>query len=225
MKFYSLNKKQDQLFIHLLRRSPIGNSPISKALKNSNIGITVASDFFSDTSSPAFFKVIPFRRFYTQHDPAVIIGHMEHQDLVDYIEAAYKLKQYLSAFLMQAAYIESVVKINLDFVVSDNIEKQDTNFYKALRKKLDKFGIMDSLKFLKDTDALSEEHYKILDEYRIKRNKIVHDLIFQMMNNPSFEKELKETYNKAHTSIISSEWFKEVVEIVEIVEKKNNKKS
>lgn len=143
---------------------------------------------------------------------------MDHQDLVNHIEGSFLKKQFLEAFLVQSAYIEGLLKLYADYnfwqETKDKIEK--SQLLKELNKKLTRYSLNELIEFLFRTKLISEDQKNELNEYRERRNKVLHDLISEIRKEP-FEKELKEICEKGK-KIIESKEFIEMAEMIKYLE-------
>jgi hypothetical protein len=144
---------------------------------------------------------------------------MKHADLTDHIKGSYLKKQYLEAFLVQSAYIESLLKLAVDYSFWDKIvrnietEKQDRYFIRTVNDLVESQNLNNCIHFLKKTNLIDGSQASKLHAYREKRNKILHDLVKQM-NTQTFEIELKEACNLG-IEIVSSDAFIKAVTILE----------
>lgn len=159
---------------------------------------------------------------------------MKHQDLVDNIEGSYLKKNYLEAFLLQSAYIESLVKLFFDlnfskYTSKNSSDKQDGDegrrklFLKTLNSHFDKTNIVEILRLLEASGLISKEQHNLLDKYRIKRNKVLHDIVFEM-GAGTFESDLKGACDIGKI-IVKSEEFVQMGTIVQKFEELFEKKA
>jgi hypothetical protein len=118
---------------------------------------------------------------------------MKHRELTDHIQGSFLKKQYLEAFLVQSAYIESLLKLYVDFslynLVGDKHFEDKVSL--SMRKKFDKFNLNDLIKFLYDAEKISKQQRDALNMYRENRNRILHYII-QEIGKDGFEESLKE---------------------------------
>lgn len=144
---------------------------------------------------------------------------MRRTELVNHIKGSYLKKQYLEAFLVQSAYIEGLLKILLDYKYWEEVEKRGVEVNKIneeIRIRVRKFGLSELADFLKKIELIDNNQKKKIDEYRLKRNKVLHDLVLQISTD-DFEKELKATCELGDR-ITDDEKFKKIESILDGVE-------
>ena len=111
-----------------------------------------------------------------------------YQHLLDEAEGAYLKKEYLEAFLIQSCIIEGVVKNyaaeKLDYIIVGN------NLLKDKFDNWDVSRLVDSLLIAGKIDSFL---YKKLNDYRKKRNNVIHDLLSHEDKN-LLDGELKSAY-------------------------------
>ena len=145
---------------------------------------------------------------------------MKHRELTNHIQGSFLKKQFLEAFLVQSAYIESLLKLYADFTfykVTDTKSFSD-KMLSSLRKSIERYALEKLIRFLHESGLINDKQKKLLDAYRIKRNKVIHDLLKQM-SDENFEIELREVCVEG-TEIIESTEFKEIAEMIERSEEK-----
>jgi len=143
---------------------------------------------------------------------------MRYQELKDHIKGSFLTKEYLQAFLIQSAFIEGLLKVYLDFNIflsTKGVEEEGV--LKSLGKITKEFNLFEIIKFLEDSKLISGEQYKNLEKYRIKRNKILHDLLNEITKKDNLEVELIDIY-KIGDSIISSKEFSDIGDMVKSVD-------
>jgi hypothetical protein len=127
-------------------------------------------------------------------------------------------KHFLDAFLTQGAYIESLLKLYVDY--SFFVEADQKSFEKpvltAVHKSFEKYSLNELIQFLQNSGLIAKEQRGALDSYRQRRNRILHDLLKEIRKE-TFEADLKETY-LAGEKIIESDSFKKIVDLVDILE-------
>ena len=111
-----------------------------------------------------------------------------YRRLVEKAEIAFNDERYLEAFLIQSCLFESVIK---DFAIFSlkpifeshpNLKQKSTNF--ELARLVDELFV---------ANKIPNDLYKNLDEYRKKRNKIIHQIL-KFESPKKFEKELRDAY-------------------------------
>ena len=111
-----------------------------------------------------------------------------YQHLLDEAEGAYLKQEYLEAFLIQSCIIEGVVKNyaaeKLDYIIVGN------NLLKDKFDNWDVSRLVDSLLIAGKIDSFL---YKKLNDYRKKRNNVIHDLLSHEDKN-LLDGELKSAY-------------------------------
>jgi hypothetical protein len=152
---------------------------------------------------------------------------MQHKELTDHIQGSFLKRQYLEAFLVQSAYIESLIKIYADFkyfIWSYDKEKEmtedgesDKAMRKTIKKHIARLGLHDLIEFLFNANLISLEQKKLLHKYREKRNIVLHDLIKEM-GEQDFENEVKKVC-EIGTKLIEGEEFKQMASLVDLLEK------
>lgn len=143
---------------------------------------------------------------------------MKHRELTNHIKGSFLKRQFLEAFLVQSAYIESLLKLFADYSFFN--AAQDKAFSDkvlvAARKNIEKFGMNDLVKFLHDAGLVSKEQKKLLNTYRERRNRMMHDLIKEIAKD-GFEAELKEICEKGNEIIESAEIIK-IADLIDYME-------
>ncbi len=148
-------------------------------------------------------------------NPIPSTKNMKNEQLKNRIKGAVLKEKYLEAFLAQSAYIESLVKLYVDYNLFDlyNIDqpydenkKKINKMIDILRKKFEKYNLYDLIEFLSESELLSPEERQQFDKYREKRNKILHDLLMEIIKKENFENELKNTCELGE-KIINSQKF------------------
>jgi len=151
---------------------------------------------------------------------------MKHTQLKNHIKGSFLKEQYLEAFLVQSAYIESLLKLYLDFSywkAAGGIKMSENSILSVMYKKIQRYGLNELTVFLHSAKLISEDQKKILNSYRKKRNSILHDLIKEMIAKETLENELKEVCEIGNKIINSSE-FAKIVSLVDLIEKKDREK-
>ncbi len=144
---------------------------------------------------------------------------MKYQELRDHILGSHLMRHNLETFLIQSAYLESLLKTYADFhfFTETGGKSFDNKLLNAVKKDIEKYSLSNLVDLLKRADLVSSEQKKLLDEYRIKRNKVLHDLLGQVASE-SFEQELIAVYNTG-TKITETEEFKRIENILDEMEK------
>lgn len=127
----------------------------------------------------------------------------------------------MEAFLVQGAYIESLLKSHADFSLWLEInELENSDLIKTLRKDVTNYSLFRLVEFLRRSKLISNSLAQDLHIYRDKRNKIVHDLLDQI-NNESFEQEMREVCELGE-KITSSTEFGDILDIIKDLETESN---
>ena len=140
---------------------------------------------------------------------------MKHKELTNHIQGSFLKKQFLEAFLVQSAYIESLLKLYIDYTFF--LETEGASFTNKMldtfRESVERYGMAQVVSFLYKSELITDEQKKLLDSYRVRRNKVMHDLLGEI-NDIRFEEEL-EAICKKGTEIIENKAFKEMAELIE----------
>lgn len=128
---------------------------------------------------------------------------MKRKDVIDNIEGSRLKKQFLEAFLLQSAFIESLLKkliqddffANITFKVMQEELKKGSNFQPPKQvnywnEKLMRQNLYEIIEYLAKIDVITDVLKKQLHVYREKRNIVLHDLV-GTMTRLEFEKELE----------------------------------
>lgn len=148
---------------------------------------------------------------------------MLHQQLKNHIEGSILKEQYLEAFLVQSAYIESLLKLYVNYVFWDEFSKDqdDTPMKKCLSKKLKKFNLYNAIEFLSDSEIINDEIKTNLHTYRQKRNDTLHELL-QQIDNQEFDQHLKDICHLGE-NIINSTKLNEMSHFLIKIKKEGHK--
>lgn len=111
-----------------------------------------------------------------------------YRKLVDKAELAFLNKRYLEAFLIQSCLFESVTKSFAYLFLKSTFESNQT-----LKQKSNNFELARLTDELFIAGKITQKTYDNLDNYRKKRNKIIHQIL-NFKDIKIFEKELKKTY-------------------------------
>ncbi len=128
------------------------------------------------------------------------------------------MRHDLEAFLIQSAYLESLLKMFADyhFFIETQEKSFDNKLLGAVKKDLEKYSLANLVDLLKRADLISKNQKDLLDQYRQKRNRVLHDLLGQIATD-SFEEELREVY-QIGVKITESKEFKDIEEILDTIE-------
>jgi hypothetical protein len=146
---------------------------------------------------------------------------MKHSQLRNHIQGSFLKEEYLEAFLVQSAYIESLLKVHVDFScwkAAGGIKIDENPVSLAMYKATREYNLYQIIDFLYSAKLISEDLRTTLDSYRLNRNIILHDLIKEIIRKEDFEKELKnicETGNE----IIGEEEFTKIIKLIDLMEK------
>lgn len=144
---------------------------------------------------------------------------MKHRELTDHIKGSFLKRQYLEAFLVQGAYIESLLKMFADLNFSSATRMHTVKGHDvivAAREQLTEMGLYKLTVFIEQAGLISKEKFDQLDKYRIRRNKTIHDLIKEIKNK-EFDAELKGVCEQGN-KIIESEEFSKIGEMLDQME-------
>lgn len=146
---------------------------------------------------------------------------MKHRELTDHIKGSFLKRQYLEAFLVQSAYIESLLKLSADysfFLATSKVRKPSPpKILEVVSRNLERMALNDLINFLYKAEVITKKQKDLLDEYRIRRNKMLHDLITEIQKD-KFEVELREICEKG-TLIIEDQAFIEMADLIDFLEK------
>jgi hypothetical protein len=144
---------------------------------------------------------------------------VHHKQLTNHIKGSVLKEQFLEAFLVQSAYIESLLKLYARFIIYTTTkgESHTNKVLKVITGDIERYGLHDLLRFLYKTESISKDEHALLDKYRNQRNRVLHDLVAEIRKD-TFDKEL-EVICTLGTTIIEDKKFKEMASIVEEVEK------
>lgn len=147
---------------------------------------------------------------------------MKHRELTDHIKGSFLKQQYLEAFLVQGAYIESLLKMfaDLNFRSATRMHTvKGHDVIAAARRQLTEMGLYKLIIFIKEAGLISKEQSDQLDKYRERRNQIIHDLIKELKKE-EFDAELKKVCEQG-SKIIESDKFSKMGEILDQMESQN----
>lgn len=150
---------------------------------------------------------------------------MKHEELRNHIWGSHLMRHNLEAFLIQSAYLEGLLKDITDYhffslifsLTQGKFSTVGDNLYGAIKHIIEKYTFAELSDFLKREDKISNEEQTKLNEYRQKRNKILHDLLKQSAS-PTFDNELIDAYNLGKTILDSNE-FKYMDSMLDKIEK------
>jgi len=140
---------------------------------------------------------------------------MKHRELVNHIKGSFLKRQYLEAFLVQSAYIESLLKLYADFIFfkATSGGSYDNPILNELKNRIGKYSLNDLISLFRKSSEITKEEFDLMNSYRIKRNKILHDLVKEI-RNPDFEKELELVCEKGN-KVIEDKKFNQIAELIE----------
>ncbi len=145
---------------------------------------------------------------------------MKHEQLKNHIKGSFLKEQYLESFLVQSAYIEGILKIDADFnywKAAGEKEMSKNPVLMAMYKKIDKYNLNALTGFLYESKIITKKTKGLLDSYRKKRNRVLHDLIFEI-SKETFEKDLKDVCTIGN-KIIASREFVKIPSMIDFLEK------
>jgi hypothetical protein len=127
---------------------------------------------------------------------------MRRKDVLDNIEGSRLKKQFLEAFLLQSAFIESLLKklIDDDFFSSVTFKVMGDEFKKGnflepkqisfIKERLLRQNLYEIIEYLGKIEVIDSELKRKLHKYRESRNDVLHDLVGKMSRD-EFEAELE----------------------------------
>lgn len=123
---------------------------------------------------------------------------MKHKELLNQIEGYLKLGHYLQAFLVQSAYIESLIRVRQDFQLFVELGKtgygslKNKPYLQEINKDLQRISVQKIVSRLEKSGVFdkSKDEPKTLYLYFDKRNAVIHNLTLEM-SGAQFEKELE----------------------------------
>jgi len=154
---------------------------------------------------------------------------MKHLDLRNDIEGSILKKHFLEAFLLQSAYIEALLKQLVDFSLwaatsgiseSETAPKEHKKLLLAIRQNANRYTFNQLTMLLRDAGILDADQSKLLDEYRKKRNPVLHNLVREVTTKETIDIELREICQKGKT-LLESQQFQSVVDLIDWLEKKH----
>lgn len=143
---------------------------------------------------------------------------MKHEQLQNHIKGSFLKEQYLEAFLVQSAYIESLLKIYADFEYWRSCGGEKMNekpIFVTMYNQIRRYGLNELIDFLYKSKLISDEQKNQLNHYREKRNSVMHDLI-QEISKETFERELQETCVIGNI-IIDGKEFKKISSLIDLI--------
>lgn len=144
---------------------------------------------------------------------------MRHEQLKNHIHGSFLKEQYLEAFLVQSAYIESLLKMHADFNSWKSCGGEKMNekpILVTMYNQIQRYNLSELIDFLYKSKLISDEQKNSLNHYREKRNRVLHDLIKEI-SKETFERELKETCEIGN-KIIDGEEFKKIHSLINFIE-------
>lgn len=143
---------------------------------------------------------------------------MNHEELISRMRNLYQNKQYLEAFLLQSTYIEELITICAQFnfigvVYPVMVNDSNEIVIKEIEKKIGNLSAVQKIDFIVKAGFFDKTIASRLNNYRTKRNEVVHGLVRQIKKG-DFEFNLKETYEEG-ARIINENSFAEVVFLVQ----------
>lgn len=143
------------------------------------------------------------------------ISRMKHLELKNHIKGSFLKRQYLEAFLVQSAYIESLLKTYADYSYFNSTEKRSytDKVLNATRESIERFSLNELTKFLHKANLISKDKRDLLNSYREIRNKMMHDLITEIRKD-DFEKKL-ETICEQGNKIIESDEIEKIAKLID----------
>ncbi|MFZ2167784.1 MAG: helix-turn-helix domain-containing protein [Minisyncoccia bacterium] len=145
---------------------------------------------------------------------------MKKDELMGRIERYRDEGNILEAFVLQSAYIESLIKLFADIKLRISIKTSEPKVIQSLKTKTDNYSLNELTKFLISCGWLPSEKKSLLDRYRTKRNKVLHDLLRQIRTK-DFENEMQEVY-KDGVEIISLTEFSVTDQFFGLIEKQSD---
>jgi hypothetical protein len=144
---------------------------------------------------------------------------MKYQELRNHILGSHLMRHDLEAFLIQGAYIEGLLKIYADYKLYNETEGKSysNKLLGAIRSEIEKYSLFGLIELLKKAECVSNSQKDLLDNYRKRRNKVLHDLLGQVTEE-SFERDLVDVY-KMGENIINDNEFKGMEELLDNIEK------
>ena len=139
---------------------------------------------------------------------------MRRETLTNTIKGSVLKEQYLEAFLVQNAYIESLLKIfaNYNFFV----ETKASPMAVGIAKRIEKYGFGELIDLLSESKFIDEDQKSALETYRKHKHKIMSDLMKEMSRD-EFDKELRAACERG-SAILEGKQFREIAELVESLE-------
>lgn len=135
---------------------------------------------------------------------------MNYQDLRDHILGSHLMRHHLEAFLIQSAYIEGFLKYIADFHLFSETNgkshaKEGDKLLCAVKTDIEKYSLSNLIRLLKRSNIITKEQSKLLDQYRQKRNRVLHDLLKEVTSD-DFDKELVAVYKTGEKITLAKEF-------------------
>lgn len=125
---------------------------------------------------------------------------MTQKELINRIEEYESDGQLLEAFVLQSAYIESLIKLFID--VKFKLDIRDANIWvlETLKDDLKDATLYKLTEFIFQCKWLPEDKKSLMSNYRIKRNEVMHDLLREIRKS-DFNNEIKSVYDNGKSII------------------------
>ncbi len=147
---------------------------------------------------------------------------MKRKELVNQTEGAYLRKDYLEAFVIQSAYIESILREFISNKFHQHLSDglcQSCEFMNAVRKKVIGISLHGLIELLYEGKYIDSGQKAKMQVYKNRRNNILHELL-KHISNPTFEKELSAAY-EAGKEVLDDKRLKWIEELIDAREEHN----
>jgi hypothetical protein len=144
---------------------------------------------------------------------------MKFEELRNHIKGSHLMGHDLEAFLIQSAYLEGLLKRIADYHLFSQTEGKTykDKLLVAIKDDVEKYSLFDLIDLLERGGIITKEEAKALDNYRKKRNSVLHDLL-RKSSSSTFDQEMKDVYVIGE-KVMDSKEFKDMEEMSEEMEK------
>lgn len=131
---------------------------------------------------------------------------MKKNILKERIENYKKEGIVLDAFILQSAYLESLIKLFVETKLTVSIRGSDDLTVSLIKKIINKYNLSKLIYFLFSNKWLPKEYKTLFDNYRQKRNEVMHDLLRQISSS-NFDEKIESAYEDGEKISSLKEFF------------------
>ncbi len=146
---------------------------------------------------------------------------MNRKDLKIKIESHARNSLILEAFILQSAYIESLIRQFIEIRFRLSITKGDSKTINVIWEEIEGSKFSHLLNFAFNSGWISKDTRSFVGEYSQKRNNIIHDIIRQVERG-DFNHEIKKIFRKGK-KIIKFKEFLKIEHFVDVSQKQSLK--